>query len=203
MELELSTEEKIIEAAKVEFLANGMVGARMQSIADRAGINKALLHYYFRSKEKLFEIIFRETFFKLVPQLNEVFDSTDDFFMIIRKFVSVYIKTIGSNAFIAPFMAHEMNREPERVIAMLEKNGGRNMPFEKMKNAYEKALQEGKIKPVAPDMLLVNVLSMCVFPFIGKPVIKHVLQKDEKAFDDFMERRKVEVAEFIINAIKA
>lgn len=198
-----TTEQKIIEAAKVEFLAHGMAGARMQRIADRAGINKAMLHYYFRSKEKLFEIIFQKVFFKLIPQLNEVFDSTDDFFMIIRKFVSVYIQTIGANSFFAPFMAHEINREPERLIALLEKHSGGNFPFEKMANAFQKAILEGRIKPVAPDMLLVNILSMCVFPFIGKPIIQHVLQKDDKAFDDFIERRKVEVAEFVINAIKA
>ncbi|MEZ4979992.1 MAG: helix-turn-helix domain-containing protein [Saprospiraceae bacterium] len=85
MEKEITTEEKIIQAAKSAFLEHGMAGARMQDIADRAGINKALLHYYFRSKEKLFEIIFKEAFFKLVPQLNEILSHDDDFFIIIRK----------------------------------------------------------------------------------------------------------------------
>ncbi|MCB0661599.1 MAG: TetR/AcrR family transcriptional regulator [Saprospiraceae bacterium] len=203
MEKEISTEEKIIAAAKVEFLAHGMAGARMQDIADRAGINKALLHYYFRNKEKLFEIIFQESFFKIIPQLHEVFNSTDDFFMIIRKFVFVYIQTIGENSFIAPFLAHEINRDPSRMIGLLEKAGGKRLPFEKMVDAYQKALAKGEIIPCAPDMLLTNIISMCVFPFVGKPILQHVLSKDEQAFREFVERRKVEVAEFVIRAIKA
>ncbi|MEZ5058877.1 MAG: TetR/AcrR family transcriptional regulator [Saprospiraceae bacterium] len=202
MEKEITTEEKIIQAAKSAFLEHGMAGARMQDIADRAGINKALLHYYFRSKEKLFEIIFKEAFFKLVPQLNEILSHDDDFFIIIRKVVAVYIETIGKNSYIAPFLAHEINRNPERVINMLEENVGRKIPFEKLVLAYQTSITSKQIRPIGPDMLLVNIISLCIFPFIGRPIIKHVLSMDEDAFSDFIDRRKVEVAEFIINAIK-
>jgi AcrR family transcriptional regulator len=202
MEQEISTEEKIIQAAKSAFLEHGMAGARMQDIADRAGINKALLHYYFRSKEKLFEIIFKEAFFKLVPQLNEILSHDDDFFIIIRKVVAVYIDTIGMNSYIAPFLAHEINRNPEKVINMLEENVGRKIPFQKLILSYQTAIRGKQIRPIGPDMLLVNIISLCIFPFIGRPIIKHVLSMEENAFSDFIERRKVEVAEFIINAIK-
>ena len=67
-----NTEQSILEAAKIVFIKKGMEGARMQEIADEAGINKAMLHYYYRSKDKLFEAVFKETFLKLVPNLIEI-----------------------------------------------------------------------------------------------------------------------------------
>ncbi|MEZ4979991.1 MAG: hypothetical protein R2769_00065 [Saprospiraceae bacterium] len=85
---------------------------------------------------------------------------------------------------------------------MLEENVGRKIPFEKLVLAYQTSITSKQIRPIGPDMLLVNIISLCIFPFIGRPIIKHVLSMDEDAFSDFIDRRKVEVAEFIINAIK-
>lgn len=202
MQKDLTTEQKIVEAAKQVFLEKGMAGARMQDIADRAGINKALLHYYFRSKEKLFEIIFEEAAGKFIPQLNEVFDQTDDLFLMIRHFVATYINTIGENPYIPAFVAHEINQNPDRILEKFIKVKVDPFPLAQFFNAYQKALKEGKIRPIAPDMLMVNLISMSIFPFIGRPMIKIILQKDEAAFTQFIERRKIEVAEFAINAIK-
>src|SRR5690349_8657956 len=86
-----NTEKKILEAARKVFLAQGMAGARMQDIADKAGINKAMLHYYFRSKDKLFEMIFKEAMAGFVPWANAVFDADIPLFQKIEQFTSEYI----------------------------------------------------------------------------------------------------------------
>src|SRR6185437_7301913 len=83
---EKTAEEKILDAAKKVFVTKGMAGARMQDIADEAGINKALLHYYFRSKEKLFEMIFAEAAEKLFPKINAIFESDVPLFEKIERF---------------------------------------------------------------------------------------------------------------------
>ncbi|HMG13903.1 MAG TPA: helix-turn-helix domain-containing protein, partial [Saprospiraceae bacterium] len=94
MTINISTEDKIIDAAKKVFLQQGYSGARMQDIADAAGINKALLHYYFRNKDKLFELIFLQCTQKMIPTINSVFDSDEDIFNKIRQFVSTYIEML-------------------------------------------------------------------------------------------------------------
>ena len=81
------TEQKILDAAKQVFLVKGLAGARMQEIADEAGINKALLHYYFRSKEKLFEKILNEAFTNIIPNIITIFTSNLPFFEKIRLFL--------------------------------------------------------------------------------------------------------------------
>ena len=108
-----TTEEKILAAARKVFIAKGMAGARMQDIADEAGINKALLHYYFRSKEKLFETIFKELSLQFLPRINSLFESELSLFEKIEIFCSEYISKMVENPFIPLFIVNEMNKQPE------------------------------------------------------------------------------------------
>ena len=110
-----STEERILEAAKKVFIRKGMYGARMQEIADEAGINKALLHYYFRSKNKLFEAIFQEAFHEFVPNAFGILKSDMPFEEKIRLFVSNYIDLISTNPFLPIFIINEINQNPDRL----------------------------------------------------------------------------------------
>src|SRR6476619_6643320 len=110
---EQNTEEKILAAAKKVFLKEGMAGARMQDIADEAGINKALLHYYFRSKDKLFETIFTETSSRFIPRMNQVMDSDLPLFEKISMFCEAYISQMQQNPYIVLFIMNEANKHPE------------------------------------------------------------------------------------------
>src|ERR1051325_9238915 len=92
-----NTQDKILEAARKVFVMKGMYGARMQDIADEAGINKALLHYYFKNKEKLFEQIFMEAAGKLFPRINAIFVSDEPLFTKIEQFCDEYINVVLSN----------------------------------------------------------------------------------------------------------
>jgi AcrR family transcriptional regulator len=105
-----NTEEKIVQAAEKVFIEKGMAGARMQQIADEAGINKALLHYYYRSKEKLFSIVFRTAIRALIPNLIKSYNSREgDFQFKIRKFVDTYLTMMEKNPHIPGFVIHELN----------------------------------------------------------------------------------------------
>lgn len=195
-----NTEQSILEAAKNVFVKKGMEGARMQEIADEAGINKAMLHYYYRSKDKLFEAVFKETFLKLVPNLIEIVKTDISLFDKIRIFVGNYIDIINENPLIPAFIIHELNRNPDRVVELIKSSGINPIFFI---NQVEKEIKEGIIEPVKPLHLIVNMLAMCIFPFVARPILQGVIfNEDRQQYEKFIQERKKEVSEFIINSIK-
>src|SRR6476646_4078897 len=113
---DISTEEKILEAARKVFIRKGMTGARMQDIADRAGINKAMLHYYFRNKEKLFETIFTESFDHFFPRLAVIIESDTTIFSKIEMICVEYINQMQKMPYLPIFILHEVNRQPDAFL---------------------------------------------------------------------------------------
>src|SRR5438046_9561187 len=105
-----SAEEKIIAAARKVFLSKGLAGARMQDIADEAGINKALLHYYFKNKQKLFEEIFMDAAGKLFPRINVIFRSDEPLFVKIEQFCNEYITVVLENPYLPLLVLNELNQ---------------------------------------------------------------------------------------------
>ena len=197
---EQNTEEKILEAAKKVFLKEGMAGARMQDIADEAGINKAMLHYYFRSKEKLFEKIFTELSQHFFPRLVRIFESDYSLFRKIESFVAEYIDQMRQTPYLPIFVLNEVNRQPEAFIKKMM--GDRKPPIKKFIDDVQAEAKKGVIKPVNPLQLLLNIISLCVFPFVARPMFQLVTNIDKAMFDKILEQRKDEVSKFIIAAIK-
>lgn len=198
---DISTEEKILAAARQVFVERGLDGARMQDIADKAGINKAMLHYYFRSKEKLFEEIFKETAGQIFPRFEMIMSSDLGLFEKIRSIVADYIDVIIRNPYLPLFVMNEMNRNPEMGLKNFfeaQKPGF----IKKFVEEVQENIQKGIIIPISPVHLMINIFSMCAFPFIAKPVIGILMGVDEEQFKNVMQQRKVLVAEFIINSIR-
>ena len=196
-----SAEEKIIAAARKVFLSKGLAGARMQDIADEAGINKALLHYYFRSKDKLFEMIFMEAAQKLFPKINFIFESNMPLFEKIEHFADEYISVMVENPYLPSFVLNEINREPVAFFKKLNEKFGFPDPALFLKQ-IEREIKKGTIKRINPLQLLMNMLSMCIFPFMAKPMFQLRMGLGETQFRDFMEQRKKEVPKFIIDSIR-
>ncbi len=198
---DINTEEKIIRAAKKVFMQHGMAGARMQCIADEAGINKALLHYYFRSKEKLFSIVFQKAVKESIPQIVKVFNTEAHLFDKIRKFVREYLEFIGENPYLPMFIMHELASRPEHLQALLESI---KIDIDFITKNIEEEIEKGTIIPIKPSHLMVNIISLCVFPVVAKPMISRffVPNGNNDAYDQFLEERKEVVADFVINSIK-
>ena len=194
-----STTEKILEAAKKVFLQKGMAGARMQEIADEAGINKALLHYYFRNKDQLFEQIFLEAASHFLPAIIQIMDSERSLFDKIELFCHAYIDQLIKTPFVPIFIINEINRQPQ---AFLKKVLGNNMPpVQKMLGQIDASMKQGIIQRVEPVDLLLNILSLCIFPFLARPMVQIVASLKDKQFLDLMESRKKEIPEMIIRSI--
>ncbi|MFN8289989.1 MAG: TetR/AcrR family transcriptional regulator [Chitinophagaceae bacterium] len=194
-------EEKILAAAREVFMSKGMTGARMQDIADEAGINKALLHYYFRDKDKLFETIFMEEAQKFFPRINMIFESEKPLFEKIGEFVAEYIDEMVKNPYLPWFVMNEINRDPDKFLYKVW--GNENLPKPaKLLQQIEEEVQKGTIKRINPVHLLMNMISMAIFPFIGRPMFMRNLRIGDKQFLEIMEQRKTEIPKFIIEAIK-
>jgi len=199
------TEDLILDAAKEVFIRKGMAGARMQEIADEAGINKALLHYYFRSKEKLFERVFAEVFTNFFPSVAGALRTSETVFEKIEKFVDAYMDLLTDHPFIPAFIINEMNRDPD-AGAYYIKHIGAAVEGEFIQSFAQSVQQEAKagiIRETDPLHLIVNILGLCLFPVIGRPIISAILFKgDQPAYDHFLAERKHEVTNFIIHSIK-
>ncbi len=195
-----STEERILAAARKVFIAHGLTGARMQEIADEAGINKALLHYYFRSKEKLFETILTETMQSFLPRINAIFTSELPVEEKIAAFCSEYIDKMLDNPFIPLFVVNEINNQPDDFFKKIW--GGKKPDVGILVKQLEAAAKEKMIRPVSPVQLILNIMSMCVFPFVAKPMFQKVMGISDKQFRLLMEERKKEIPAFIMAALR-
>ena len=195
-----NTEDQILEAAKNVFQSKGMDGARMQEIADKAGINKAMLHYYYRSKQLLFEAVFKNAFSLLAPQLNAVLNDDSSIEDKIRNFTSNYISFIVKHPYLPNFIIQELNRNHDFILKMKDNNGFPNI--EKFKKQVDDEVTKGLIKPISAEQLFINIMALNIFPFVAKPLIMAFTNSDDKHYKQLMEERKTEVANFIINSIK-
>ncbi len=195
-----TTEEKILEAAKKVFVEKGMDGATMQQIADEARINKSLLHYYYRSKEKLFGTVLKFAFKFVIPQIKEILTSDANVFTKIEKIVAEYINLLMKNKFIPAFVFHEINRNPQVIVQVLKDVGVDPTMFI---DQFNNEIRKGNIRNVDPRHLIINILSLCIFPIIARPLTQRLLfNNDDQQYQQFLEERKKSVSEFIIQSIK-
>ena len=199
MDRKQDTEERIFRSALAVFQQHGYEGARMQMIADRAGINKSMLHYYYRSKEKLFDAVFRVSTTRLLPEVIRNLKTDLPIHEKIEAFIYGYIDMIVANPHLPAFFIHELRRNPELVkqFAAEQARGVLSLLSKQIQQAAEK----GEIKPVCPKHLFANTMALCVFPFIAQPMLQTVFDYDERAYATFLIERKKAVTQFIFNAI--
>lgn len=197
---DLNTESEILNAAKRIFQKKGMDGARMQEIADEANINKSLLHYYYRSKQLLFEAVFKSAFSMLAPQLNTVMNDDSPLFDKIKNFTYNYISFVVKHPYLPNFIIQELNRNPEFVKNLVAE---KHFPtIDKFKKQVEEQISLGAIRPIKAEQLFINIMALNMFPFLSTPLIKAFTKTDDIAFNKLIDERKTEVATFIINSIK-
>lgn len=197
---DINAESAILEAAKNIFLRKGMEGTRMQEIADEAEINKALLHYYFRNKQLLFEAVFKQSFLLLAPQLNDTLNSDSSIFEKIRDFCTNYNSFIIEHPYLPNFIIQELNRDSDFLIKIIDSDDFPSLS--KFQNQVDLYVERDLIKPINSSQLFINLISLNALPFLAAPLLKGFLKVDDDAYQNLLQNRKNDVAEFIINAIK-
>jgi len=195
--VDLSTEDKIKEAARKVFTSKGYAATRTRDIAEEAGINLALLNYYFRSKEKLFEIIMAEKMFKLFNVLAPVIDDPKTTLeKKVETIVVNYIDLLRENPDLPLFVLSEIRTNPQRFSEQL-----RVGPL-LQNSALVKQLKE-KRPDLNPLHFVITLLGMTVFPFIMKPVVFDALPNNAKVFDTQVQERKKLIPAWIKAILKA
>ncbi len=191
----LSTEEKILEAAEAIFIKDGYDGARMQDIADRAEINKAMLHYYFRSKDQLFERVFNEKAKFFFPEIAGVFSKDNTFIEKMEEFVELYIHFINQYPFIPFFIIRTINTSGKE--SFIEKLPFKDSLAPPIFNSYFQDSQKGLVAEINPLQFVLSVIGMCIFPFLGRPILQHAFDLKPEQFTELMELRINELKIYI------
>ena len=198
--MEPDTERKILEAAGKIFMKKGRLGASMQDIADEAGINRTLLHYYFRNKEKLFDTIFSKVISRVFPTLVAAFVSDRPFMEKIRIFVATYTDMLKENPYLPVFVFQEISLNPERLASIIQHEG---IDPDIMLRGLSKEMESLGIIDMDPRHMIANMLGMVIFPYIGRTLFQKVAFKDDtEAYEQFLEDRKEQVPRFVNLALQ-
>jgi TetR/AcrR family transcriptional regulator len=158
------------------------------------------LHYYFRSKDQLFEKIFLEVASAFLPKIFAILESESTIFEKIERFCNEYISQVITTPYVPIFILNEINRQPQ--IFLKKVFGVNRPPIEKLIPQIQEEIKAGILKPIDPLQLLMNTLSLCLFPFVVSPMIQLVTGMSTKEFNALMEKRKKEVPKMIIDSIK-
>ncbi len=199
----MTTEDKIIIAARDIFREKGKDGARMQEIADQAGINKALLHYYFRSKEILFDKVFQNEFKAVLHQLLLTISDQTDFRSFMQAFIKEYLRNIAPRRNVIRFVLWEADKKQNQFVNYLSESfrahGFDNNPIiERIKTAIEK----GEIRPCDPINLMLSIFGMSIFPFTAAPIMERIFPGLDLTDQTFIDHRAEEITQLIWNGVK-
>lgn len=202
------TEERILDAAHEVFLRRGTAGARMQEIASEAGVNKALLHYYFRSKERLAAAVFRRAMSSFLPSVIRVLGSELSLEEKVSQVVEIELNALSRNRYLPGYILSELTHHPSRVVEMMEAVVGmaaarvRPQVFGVLERQLEEGAARGELRRMSAEQFAVNLLSLCVFPFAARPMLGAILGLRGERFEEFIEERKIELPGFIMRGMR-
>ena len=170
----------------------------MQEIANQAGINKALLHYYFRSKENLFDAVFSEVASHLFPAVLQLLESDLAIKEKISFFVKIYLKAVLENPYIPTFVINTLNTNPDRFLKYIKKSGINPLALQEQIDE-EAAL--GHIRKIRAEHLFVNIIAMCLFPFVARPIVQNIFMMSDEDYASYLESRQTEITDFVLKSI--
>jgi TetR/AcrR family transcriptional regulator len=202
------TEQRILDAAHAVFMRRGTAGARTQEIADEAGVNKALLHYYFRSKDRLAEAVFQRAAAELLPPVLATLASDEALEEKVRRVIRLELEILSRNPYLPAYVISEAHHHPERIKRMVANaTGGPSEGFArhalgKLQEQIDAAVAAGEMRRVAADQFAVNLLGACLFPFAARPMLCAGLGWKQEDFEQFIERRKISLPDFFLAALR-
>ena len=200
------TEQRIFEAADRVFSRRGTDGARMQEIAEEAGVNKALLHYYYRTKEQLAEAVFKQTIGRFIPTVFQVMSSDLSLEEKVERVVHGYLDQLSRHPYLPGYLISEMTHRPDRLPRLIGALAGDRIKehvLSKLRVQIAERVEAGTLAPIAVEQFMANLISLCIFPFAVRPMLTYVLfEGDPAAFEAFIEERRRELPGYILRALR-
>ncbi len=198
---ELKTRQQILEAALREFHQNGFKGARTSRIAEVAGISRTMLHYYFNTKEALFEAVLNKTFGAVIPHLHRMVDEQRDIFDLLENLVDTIADMLDENPGLPSFIVNILNENPG-LILHLTAFQDENTPG-LLDAVLAKARAQKRVRPdIRGEDLLIDVWALCSTPYLLAPYIAAKEKRDEATMRAFIRDRRSRIKSMIFNGIK-
>lgn len=193
--------DKILKEAQKLFIINGFKGTSIRDIAKASGTNVAMVNYYFQSKYNLFEIIFEEALDVLTKRIFATITSDLPFFELIETWINTYYEILFEYPQIAAFILNEVSLNPEGLTQRI-KNKNPHSSFSKIDERIQEEARKGTIRETPTADFLLNILSLCMFPFMFGNLAKTLMEIPQGIYDGLIENHRKYVVEFTINALK-
>ena len=198
-------ESKIIEAARELFYEKGYMGTTVRDIANKADVNLALLHYYFRTKDNIFKLVFDGALALLFGKLNKALTSNKTLFEKIEMMVASYITTGMQHPKLPSFVMTELAVNTNLMLSLINSHKDKSVlskNFERFYEEIEEAIENKVIKRIEPNSICTDIQALSLYPFIAKNCLLHSVFSDKKMYDKMMKERIEHVTNLIISNIK-
>lgn len=193
-------EQLILDAARKVFVEKGPIQARMKDIADEADITPSLLHYYFRKRDHLYDAVFEEEMKRLIPSQNEILTSDASLEEKLEGFIQRILDFHSENPHHAAFIAFEAHYNDEHLDRLHETFS--MLKLEPLQKELDRRADEAGTEPMDVRHLMTNIFSLCLMPFIARPILKSIFEMEDDAYQDFIEARKTLVPQFVKQALR-
>lgn len=194
---EAQTEKLIKQKARILFFQKGFLNATTQEIADEAGVNRALIHYYFRSREQMLEILLDETMLEKRDRVQGILTSTLPFKEKIAQYIDVIVDYGITYPYLDNFIISETARKPDKVKSFCSANKIRSSDLIREDLAQE--VKKGKLGDISAEHFMVNLSSLCNYPLLAKPVLQTIHGLTDAAYKKFLLERKRIIFRTIFN----
>jgi len=193
--------ERILNAAHAVFLRKGTANSRTQEIADEAGVNKALVHYYFGTKSALADAIFERALGTITPRIFGILaDPNRTIEEKVPAIVREQIDFHSTRPYLAGYLLSEMHAEPERVARLIGGQGG--VPLDVIRRQLREAARAGRLRPISAEQFVVNLMGLLIFPFAIRPALGALLSLDSTRWPAFLEERRRLLPDFFLAGLR-
>jgi TetR/AcrR family transcriptional regulator len=196
-----NTEQKILDAAKRIFMEFGLEKAKMQDIANKAGISRTALNYYFRTKENLFLVLMDQIFDGIIPAMEGLIMNNEPFTEKIKSIVDIYDTQLRQNEFIPWFVFVEVQRNPESIREFIRKSTRVQAYLDMMTQTLKKEMEAGRIRTEPIEQIIITFFSLVFSPYLLNPLLTEFYEKDENKkkafFDEHKENTKRMLSDFL------
>ncbi len=200
---EKNKEQQILEAAEVVFVERGFANAKTTEIAKRAGVTHAMLHYYFRTKDNLFEMVFQRKFDQFVSTLLVSFDQNLPFEERLKQAIGNHFDLIAANPRLPSFIFGEIVSNDERRGVVIQALRPKVYKMkERFTNELKEEIAKGSIRPIDPVDLVLDIISLNAFLFVVQPLINDLLHLDPEQQQELIQRRREHNVEVILASLK-
>ncbi|MEI6949528.1 TetR/AcrR family transcriptional regulator [Paraflavisolibacter sp. H34] len=184
------TEHHIRETAKRIFFKEGKMRATTQDIADAAGVNRTLLHYYFRSRDALFTAVFQEAFQKLRQGLHAAIESQEPFRQKLESFINAYFDQLVEAPYLETFLVLQLAQDPGKYEELFIKMPGGEDRIQRFLAEIQSEMDKGTIPPMDPVQFYMSLFGLMAYPLLARPIYQNLFHLDDATFDRLYKERK-------------